>query len=251
MMSAIALCAITWIAGSSSSTAATFTSFDVPGMTDKTAWRINTRGDVVGTSDVYDWTQGYVRWADGTFTIFGMNTYATGISDVGVVIGIAMSGRHETGFVRTPDGNTSQIVVPGSSTTDPEDVNSSGVIVGNYNGTGSFIRTPDGQIQTFKVPGSEQTFTYGINANGEIAGSYDNVDGVQHGFLRAADGTFTTFDVPGDTGGTWVRSINDRGLVVGDYVDGNGTHGFQRSPDGTLTTFDLPNGLTVANFING
>ncbi len=57
-----------------------------------------------------------------------------------------------------------------------------------------------------------------------------------HGFLRHKDGTFTTFDAPGvGTGfeqGTSPISINFRGEITGQYVDGNNAlHGFLRKPD--------------------
>ena len=63
--------------------------------------------------------------------------------------------------------------------------------------------------------------------------------------LSAALGaaTITTFDAPGaGTGpnqGTFARSINDAGVIAGDYIDaGNVVHGYVRVADGTFTTFD-------------
>jgi len=253
----IVLWAIAWIAGASSSTAATFTSFDVPEMTYTAGNSINARGDVVGACGDDEANQGFVRWADGTFTLFGWNTYTESINDDGVVIGTVL-GRQGTdsGFVRATDGTISTIRVPGSYKTDLVAINASGVIVGTYvnkqeGGLYGFIRTPDGQFQTFGVPGSEETLVAGINQQGDVAGLYNDAEGL-HGYLRTADGTFTTFDPPGSTR-TDVRSINDRGFIVGDYVDATGTHGFQRAPDGTMTTFDIPNGAstTVLTFING
>src|SRR5438105_5450896 len=119
MLSAIALCVAAWIAGLSSSSAATFTSFDVPGATNPVGWRINARGDVVGFCDYYDFREGFVRWADGTFTVFGRNTSAIDVNDDGVVVGTVL-GRQGTdsGFVRATDGTISTIRVPGAYTTD-------------------------------------------------------------------------------------------------------------------------------------
>jgi hypothetical protein len=49
---------------------------------------------------------------------------------------------------------------------------------------------------------------------------------------------------------TW--SINNKGVIVGSYVDGNGVqHGFLRAGDGTFTTFDPPGAMrTNSNSIN-
>jgi len=60
-----------------------------------------------------------------------------------------------------------------------------------------------------------------------------------------------TFDVPGaGTGagqGTFPGGIDDRGAIVGFYVDaGNVNHGFLRDPDGIITTFDAPGAGTGA-----
>ncbi len=247
-LSAVALCAAAWIGSLSGSTAATFTSFDIPGKKYTAGLSINAEGDVAGVCGTDDANEGFIRWADGTFSFFG--TEADSINDGGVAVGTVYDRKISWGVLRAADGTTSTISVPGAHTTQLVAVNASGVIVGNYDGTASFTRTPDGQIQTFKVPNSEQTFAHGINASGDIAGTYDHFDGVSHGFLRTADGSFTTFDVPGATGGTWVRGISDRGLIVGGYIDGDGTHAFQRTPRGTLTTDDGPNSrTTIATFI--
>jgi len=89
-----------------------------------------------------------------------------------------------------------------------------------------------------------------------------------HGFVRAADGTITTFDAPGaGTGsgqGTVAGSINQDGVIAGDYVDPGGVeHGFVRAADGTITTFDAtgagtgpgqgtyPQGINPAGAISG
>ena len=60
---------------------------------------------------------------------------------------------------------------------------------------------------------------------------------------------FITFDAPGAgtaaDQGTFPEQISNSGLIVGNYVDGNGVnHGFVREPNGRITTFDVPGGGT-------
>jgi hypothetical protein len=109
-------------------------------------------------------------------------------------------------------------------------------------------------IITFDAPGADTTagdyngtLALGINDLGTITGTYADVNDVYHGFLRSADGSFTTFQAPGaDTtpgsyNGTLPISINDLGVITGNYYDANGFgHGFLREPDGKFTTFDVP-----------
>lgn len=107
---------------------------------------------------------------------------------------------------------------------------------------------------TFDAPGADLnagdyngTFANGINARGVTTGYYIDANNVYHGFLRTPDGKFTTFEAPGaDTtpgsyNGTSPNSINDLGVVTGEYWDASGFgHGFVRTPGGEVTSFDVP-----------
>jgi hypothetical protein len=64
---------------------------------------------------------------------------------------------------------------------------------------------------------------------------------MSHGFLRAASGEITTFDPVGSTNTQTgdPGCINDKGAIVGSYLDGI-WHGYLRKADGTITTFDPP-----------
>jgi hypothetical protein len=109
-------------------------------------------------------------------------------------------------------------------------------------------------IISFDAPGADTTagdyngtLGLGINNLGTITGTYIDINDVYHGFLRSTDGSFTTFEAPGaDTtaysyNGTIPISINDLGVITGNYYDANGFgHGFLREPDGKFTTFDVP-----------
>jgi uncharacterized membrane protein len=73
--------------------------------------------------------------------------------------------------------------VPGSfirNSTFAKGINSSGQIVGAYDGHGFLL--DQGHYTTLDVPGSTWTEAYGINASGQIVGYYHDDRG-RHGFL--------------------------------------------------------------------
>jgi uncharacterized membrane protein len=57
--------------------------------------------------------------------------------------------------------------------------------------------------------------------------------------------TFATIDFPRATGSTSVSKINDRGQMVGGYVDDDGSHGFL-SANGLFATIDVPGSIDTA-----
>lgn len=86
-----------------------------------------------------------------------------------------------------------------------------------------------------------------INDEGTIVGSYLTADIVPHGFIRTPDGHFITFEAPkagigaGLNQGTVPATINDFGVVAGQYEDANDVyHGFIRYPDDRYEVVDAP-----------
>ena len=153
-------------------------------------------------------------------------------------------------------------------------INSRGQIVGGYvdaEGTVRSFLLDDGVFTPIDHPDAgAATIASGINDRGQIVGLYVDADGRGHGFLldkrrgaRRDDGVFTTIDHP-DAGsepgtGTAVFGINDRGRIVGTYIDPGGKgHGFVRDKgrgarrdDGVFTTIDFPGAAsTLALAIN-
>ena len=89
------------------------------------------------------------------------------------------------------------------------------------------------------------TFAYANNDEGTVVGTFTDEYVVPHGFLRSSDGQFVIFDAPGAglgqglDEGTVPYTINDYGVVAGQYQDRNlRFHAFIRYPDGT--EFDPP-----------
>jgi hypothetical protein len=98
------------------------------------------------------------------------------------------------------------------------------------------------------------TVAFAMNDLGDVVGSYTDANIVPHGFLRRADGRYISFDAPGaglGSGldeGTFAYSINDLGVIAGQFEDSNTIyHGFIRDAYGFFTTFDAPGAGTKPN----
>jgi len=98
------------------------------------------------------------------------------------------------------------------------------------------------------------TTSESINVQGTIAGYFTDAKVVPHAFIRNRQGDIYEFDAPGAGlgpylyEGTVADSINDRGVVAGQFEDAHlRYHGFIRYPNGTFATVDAPGAGTMAN----
>ena len=124
-------------------------------------------------------------------------------------------------------------------------------MVGFYNDdrgatTTAFLRTRKGRFVDIQVPGAEVTGALKINDRRQVVGLYVDADAQHdpdgaiapsaiHGFLWHG-GDYTTIDVPG-AAATFLLGINNRGQMVGSYIDADGGyHGFLRDKRGAVTT---------------
>jgi hypothetical protein len=253
------------------------TSFDAPGAglganldEGTVAYTINDLGVVVGQfEDPSEVFHGFLRYADGSFTIIdapgagtgaGQGTLATSINFQGAAAGFYIDGSNEYhGFARSREGEITTFDPTGSVFTfvcEETCLNAAGAITGSWqDSTGAqhgFIREPDGTITSFDPPGSAGiTESASINLEGTTTGYYLDSSSVIHGFLRTRAGNFTTLDAPeagtGAVQGTGALSINTLGAVTGEYIDSNNVmHGFSREAFGNYATFDAPGAGTSA-----
>src|SRR5271166_5270133 len=127
------------------------------------------------------------------------------------------------------------------------------------------VRSSAQQLIEFDAPGAGTvslpscapacgTLAYANNDLGVIVGFYTDKYIVPHGFLRTPDGNVISFDAPGAglghglDEGTVAFSINDLGVIAGQYEDSSYVyHGFVRYPGGSFATFDAPGAGTGAN----
>jgi hypothetical protein len=184
----------------------------------------------------------------------GAGTGTTGINDHGQILGLYEGpDRVVRHFVRDKRGRYTELEDPadgpdGSAFDEYVDINDRGEIVGFYNDeqgstTTGFLRTKKGRFVDITVPGSQVTGPLKINDRRQVVGIFVDGDaepnpdgtpppGVLHGFLWD-DGDFETIDVPG-AAATAVLGINNRGQMVGSYIDAEGAyHGFVRDRGGS------------------
>jgi probable HAF family extracellular repeat protein len=191
----------------------------------------------------------------------GSSPFPQGINDRGDIAGIYLdSDLVQTGFLRDRKGKVTTIDLSPIGTK-ARDVNDRGEVVGIYgepadNELGyvvrGYLRNRDGKVSTIAVRGASETSPYAIDDRGRIVGTYFDAGitvgadgsypaGSLHGFIRD-EGRVTRLDVRGAVA-TVAYDVNDRGQVVGGYIDARGRqHGFLYEK-GRYTTIDAPRPL--------
>jgi len=177
------------------------------------------------------------------------------------------------GFVASGDGGPGLEAVASASRLGVERGRESGRNVGTADPSGAFIIRRDRYSPLGAIPGAAPlsdppgfpgatTFSthFAINDRGTVVGIYgDSLPGADgnlppgsmHGFVKDWRGEVTSFDVPGARD-VLAKGINNRGQVVGEYVDAaavpgpggllpaGSVHGFIRRPNGRIAAFDVP-----------
>lgn len=220
---------------------------------------VNNSGEVVGrrlgppaTADGYN---GFLYRGANFIPIdfpTAFSSGARGINDAGKIVGFYQTAAGKVHGFLYANGSFTPINVPGASMTFAEGINASGKIVGFSDRYGFILDgglfTPIESPNGFAVEPSE------INDSDAVVGSYGDVDGF-HGFIYTA-GVFSTIDVPGawtDTYGTYSLAfgINNSGVIVGGYYEGEWNHRGFLYEDGVFTSFDVPGAsYTLATGIN-
>jgi hypothetical protein len=141
-----------------------------------------------------------------------------------------------------------------SSVTDPNEpgasltaaaINNKGDIAGFYTnpatGAGDGFLLSHGKFTDLAVPGAVMTQALGVNDHGEVVGDYQTgtQEGARmHGFTWTPGGGFVLIDdpdaAPAPLGATVINGVNDKGDLVGFYLDAN------QNFDGFLATPERP-----------
>jgi uncharacterized membrane protein len=213
-----------------------YSTIDYPGAMQTEVIGINKNGQVVGALlDSSNYYHGF-ELASGIFAQLdypgAVFTVAVGINNSGEIVGVYDTGTGANGYILT-GGTYSSISVPGALRTFLSGINNYGVIVGYYfdlSGNIHGFTWDSGTITTIDYGnGYPNTYLAGITDSGVILGGYGSnitINSIEypweHGFLYSG-GTFSTFDAPfGDVQVTQPFGINNKGEIVGGYVDSQG-----------------------------
>ena len=186
-------------------------------------WGINNAGQVIGSSSLATWGQGFLF--DGSTYLSIANPGATagtttyGLNNVGQVVGSFADDVGQHGFLYSVAANTfTTIDVPGAYATLAIGINDGGTItfewlnnVFEYNGAAQQA----GKIRILNVPGMAQSKARGINSHGQIVFNAVDTAGVWHGFLFTK-GSFAQADVFG-AADTYAFGVNSKRQMVGGY----------------------------------
>ncbi|HZS26584.1 MAG TPA: hypothetical protein VFB76_05100 [Candidatus Angelobacter sp.] len=182
----------------------------------------------------------------------GARIQPSDLDDKGGIVGTLTSispttGRESfTGFLFSK-GVFTHFRFPGSLDTRPGDINNHSVIVGSFtvdfSGNSHPFMVRNGVFTKIKLPGfpNASATAAGINDLGDIIGVI-TVNGVVQSYLLH-NGKVTLISFPGAEGGTFARSINNAGVIVGGYRLGpestDHAGGFSWK-NGVFTTIEVP-----------
>lgn len=134
--------------------------------------------------------------------------------------------------------------VAGSTATVPLSINDSGEVAGEYyDGAGNqhgFVWL-NGTYTTFDPQGSTLTIATAVNNSGTVTGLWMDSNTIPHvhGFVRDSTGMITSFDAATDAERTYGWSINDKGVIGGDYIGPSGWAGFFRLRSGRIVSISV------------
>lgn len=159
-------------------------------------------------------------------TLGGVNSAAAGINSRGDIVGwsdVTPSGTHA--FIYT-SGVMHDIGSLGGSSY-AEDVNDSGVVVGwaNIGNYYHAFRYAGGTMNDIGTLGGTYSLANAVNSGGDIVGNADTAGGATHAFLYhngVMSDLFPYLSTIGLTGFSEALDINDNGDIVGEGVDATG-----------------------------
>lgn len=186
---------------------------------------INARGQIAGSA----WTSAGARavvWSDGLYrnlgTLGGPDSYATAISDSGVVVGGSTLPNGEgRAFLYRAGSMTSIGMLPGYTWSAAYAVNDAAQVVG-YGLAGGVFRalswTPGSGMRELGTLGGPSSYGMAVNAPGTIVGHASTVSGYLHAFLYTSGVMRDLGTLSG--GSSYAYGINSAGDIVG-YSQGS------------------------------
>ena len=204
---------------------------------DSFAVAINLKGEIVGRSGrlhgtetrAFIWTPAH-RIEALSMGAASSNSRATGINNVGVVVGYGESIDSMRAFHWSRrDGFVDLGALPGHMSSKALAINDAGQVVGSSSGPSgahAFLWSPStGFFDLGTLPGGELSEARGINRHGHVVGSSDSRDGNRAFLWTPETGMEDLGTLPNDTTSV-AYSINDAGQVVGSSSGPSGVRAF-------------------------
>lgn len=193
------------------------TSFDYPGAVSTSPGGINDSGVVVGSFvNAVNQTQGFIRFADGTFSDpiahpSARSTYLSDINNTGTMCGSYLTDSTYHGFFFS------------GSTFTNFDLNAANTLVSGLNDAGNFCGTTieqafvsiNGTLSMFAIPKAAITEADGINNLNQAVGGAARYPQIEYSFRRGPSGKLTwPIRAPGFAN-TGMFGVDDKGRMVG------------------------------------
>lgn len=210
------------------------------------AYGLNNHGEIVGSYRDHFGTHGFT-YKDGVMTTIDVPgssyTSAYDINDDGTIGGYYSAGAGASGFLL--NGTTfASVNHPHGGATNIYALGSGGEYGGAYVDDSSWQAFSNDGRSYSGLPSGSSSAVLGMSNNGLVVGEVVDHDGV-HGFIHDGE-NINLFDVAGAQL-TIINDINDNGLFVGSYVDGQGVrHGFLGDSDGLLGTIKIDGAVDIA-----
>jgi hypothetical protein len=172
-----------------------------------------------------------------------------GINDHRVAVGFFTNaaGNMRGYEYNIPEHKFSRIVQPGVGTLNEKTPSLTASGINNHGTVAGFYNTKGGKTDGFVLrshhfiklafPGATSTMAFGINDSGLVVGAYTTGSGgsAQTWGFTWKSGHFHEVNDPNGIGSTIINGVNDRGELVGFYMDAannNNTDGFLAEPQG-------------------
>jgi len=168
-------------------------------------------------------------------------TELTGISrDATLTYTVGLCADQYYGYIYNQAANTTTAVqYPGSLVTRPYGVNTSGMVVGEWEAAGTHgFSLVGGTYTSIDAPGGDYTVALGVTDQDAIFGNYYVAPSAEYGFVLSVSGLFATINYPGSTY-TLLAGLNSQNLAVGFYGDTTSQYAFAWQ-NGTFMLAPLP-----------
>jgi hypothetical protein len=144
------------------------------------------------------------------------------LNDLGGIAGNFLDSKNASHGFLLFQGRLTTFMFPRSSSTTVSDMSRNGIIVGDFSVAGDpklhHYMVHSGGFHEITLPGlpnADFTVT-GVNANGDVVGTINSETLPNNGYVLH-NGKVTILSFPGATGGTLPTSINDQGVVIGEF----------------------------------